>query len=174
MRACRSNGCCRRRLGRRMRGVAGRAFTMNDARHPTAGASPSADRPGPCRRRDVPNAVRRRSGCGRRLRVDDVAGRGHRMQDRRPLRGVLRRTLAQHPNASHPDFGRNRLALRPCLYGSTFSRSGASVKPGAVQAVRRDASPAASATDTGWTEPSPPARPRRPETCPSPGRSPAC
>jgi len=74
-------GMCRRMLG-----VAGRAFNVDDALCLDDGATPSTEWPGPRPGRDAssvrtPNAVRWMSGYGCRLRLEDLAALEHRMHD---------------------------------------------------------------------------------------------
>ena len=79
-------------IGRRMLGVAGRAFNVDDALCLNDGATPSTEWPGPRPGRDAssvrnPNAIRWTSGCSSWLRREDLAGLEHRMHDHRQFAG---------------------------------------------------------------------------------------
>lgn len=75
-------------MGRRILGVAGRAFNVDDALCLNDGATASTEWPGPRPGRDAssvrnPNAIRWMSGYGSSLRLEDLAGLEHRMHDHR-------------------------------------------------------------------------------------------
>ena len=75
-------------MSRRMLGVAGRAFNVDDALCRNDGATPSTEWPGPRPGRDAssvrtPNAIRWMSGCGSWFRLEDLAGLEHCMHDHR-------------------------------------------------------------------------------------------